>query len=50
MRETLLLDAIKARSGFPNDGGFAKKNEGAAAEIDAAYFGWRGRQGVLGIA
>ena len=50
MQRTLLLDVIEARLGFLNDDDFAEKMKTVVAEIEDTYFGWWGRQGVLGAA
>ena len=49
-QRTLLLDVIAARLGFMNADDFAGKMAAAAAEIEDTYFGWWGRQDVLGAA
>ena len=48
MQRTLLLDVIEARLGFLNDDDYAEKMKVVVAEIEDTYFGWWGRQGVLG--
>ena len=50
MQRTLLLDVIEARLGFVNHDDHADKMKTVAAEIEDTYFGWWGRQGVLGAA
>ena len=50
MQRTLLLDVIEARLGFMNTDDYAEKMKTVVAEIDDTYFGWWGRQGVLGAA
>ena len=47
---TLLLDVIEARLGFMNSDDYAEKMKTVVAEIEDTYFGWWGRQGVLGAA
>ena len=49
-QRTLLLDVIEARLGFINNDDYAEKMKTVAAEIEDTYFGWWGRQGVLGAA
>ena len=44
----LLLDVIAARLGFINNDDSAELMREAAAEIEDTYFGWWGRQDVLG--
>ena len=50
MQRTLLLDVIEARLGFMNNDDYAEKMKTVVAEIEDTYFGWWGRQGVLGAA
>ena len=50
MQRTLLLDVIEARLGIMNNDDHAEKMKTVVAEIEDAYFGWWGRQGVLGTA
>ena len=50
MQRTLLLEVIEARLGFMNSDDHAEKMKIVAAEIEDTYFGWWGRQGVLGAA
>ena len=50
MQRTLLLDVITARLGFMNNDDYAEKMKTVAAEIEDTYFGWWGRQNVLGAA
>ncbi len=50
MQRTLLLDVIEARLGFMNNDDHAEKVKTVVAEIEDTYFGWWGRQGVLGAA
>ncbi len=50
MQRTLLLDVIEARLGFINNDDYAEKMKTVVAEIEDTYFGWWGRQGVLGAA
>ena len=50
MQRTLLLDVIEARLGFMNDDDHAEKMKTVVAEVEDTYFGWWGRQGVLGAA
>ena len=47
---TLLLDVIEARLGFMNRDDYAEKMKTVVAGIEETYFGWWGRQGVLGAA
>ena len=47
---TLLLDVIEARLGFMNSDDYAEKMKTVEAGIEDTYFGWWGRQGVLGAA
>ena len=49
-QRTLLLDVIEARLGFMNNDDYAEKMKTVVAEIEDTYFGWWGRQGVLGAA
>ena len=49
-QRTLLLEVIAARLGFVNEDDYAGKMEAVVAEIEDTYFGWWGRQGVLGAA
>ena len=48
MQKTLLLDIIEARLGFMNEDDCAEKMKTVVADIEETYFGWWGRQGVLG--
>ena len=50
MQKTLLLDVIEARLGFVNHDDYAEKMKTVVAEIEDTYFGWWGRQDVLGAA
>ena len=50
MQRTLLLDVIEARLGFMNNDDHAEKMKTVVTEIENTYFGWWGRQGVLGAA
>ena len=50
MQKTLLLDVIEARLGFMNSDDYAEKMKTVEAEIEDTYFGWWGRQDVLGAA
>ena len=50
MQRTLLLDVIDARLGFMNNDDYVEKMKTVVAEIEDTYFGWWGRQGVLGAA
>ena len=50
MQRTLLLGVIEARLGFMNDDDHAEKMKAVVAEVEDTYFGWWGRQGVLGAA
>ncbi len=50
MQRTLLLDVIEARLGFMNHDDYAEKMKAVVAEIADTYFGWWGRQDVLGAA
>ena len=50
VQRTLLLDVIEARLGFMNSDDYVEKMNTAVAEIEDTYFGWWGRQGVLGAA
>ena len=50
MQRTLLLDVIEARLGIMNNDDHAEKMKTVVAEIEDTYFGWWGRQGVLGTA
>ena len=49
-QRTLLLDVIEARLGFMNRDDYAEKMKTVVAGIEDTYFGWWGRQGVLGAA
>ena len=49
-QRTLLLGVIEARLGFMNDDDHAEKMKAVVAEVEDTYFGWWGRQGVLGAA
>ena len=49
-QRTQLLNVIEARLGFMNNDDYAKKMKFVVAEIDDTYFGWWGRQDVLGAA
>ncbi len=49
-QKTLLLNVIEARLGFINDDDFAEKMKVVKADIEDTYFGWWGRQDVLGAA
>ena len=49
-QRTLLLDVIEARLGFMNDDDYAEKMKSVVAGIEDTYFGWWGRQDVLGAA
>ena len=49
-QRTLLLDVIEARLCFMNNDDYAEKMKSVVAEIEDTYFGWWGRQGVLGAA
>ena len=50
MQRTLLLDVIEARLGLMNNDDYVEKMKTVVAEIENTYFGWWGRQGVLGAA
>lgn len=50
IQKTLLLDVIEARLGFMNNDDFAQKMKAVMADIEGTYFGWWGRQDVLGAA
>ncbi len=49
-QKTLLLDVIDARLGIMNNHDHAEKMKSVVAEIENTYFGWWGREGVLGAA
>ena len=49
-QRTLLLDVIEARLGFMNNDDYVENMKTVVAEIEDTYFGWWGRQGVLGAA
>ena len=49
-QRTLLLEVIEARLGFMNNDDYAEKMKTVAAEVEDTYFGWWGRQGVIGAA
>ena len=49
-QRTLLLGVIEARLGFMNDDDHAEKMKAVVTEVEDTYFGWWGRQGVLGAA
>ncbi len=46
----LLLSVIEARLSLINNDDYAEKMKSVVAEIEDTYFGWWGRQGVLGAA
>ena len=50
IQKTLLLEVIEARLGFMNSDDFAQKVKAVEADIEDTYFGWWGRQDVLGAA
>ena len=50
MQKTLLLDVIEARLGFMNNDDCAQKMKTVVTGIEDTYFGWWGRQDVLGAA
>ena len=50
IQKTLLLEVIEARLGFMNNDDFAQKMIAVMADIEGTYFGWWGRQDVLGAA
>ncbi len=50
IQKTLLLEVIEARLGFMNNDDFAQKMKAVEADIEDTYFGWWGRQDVLGAA
>ena len=49
-QRTLLLEVIEARLGFMNNDDYAEKMKTVVAGIEDTYFGWWGRQDVLGAA
>ena len=50
IQKTLLLDVIETRLGFMNNDDYVQKMKAVEADIEDTYFGWWGRQDVLGAA
>lgn len=50
LQKTLLLDVIEARLGFMNNDDYTQKMKAVVADIEDTYFGWWGRQDILGAA